>query len=181
MQNDARRRVMNRRSARAVLPPGPQVVTFGDLLAARLRRGALVTAEARDAQEPCVPLYRAAPAAVQSGAVNPASSSVACRCCPGGASRSRRRPRYPSDMSGTEWAVCEPLLPHPGWLMGKGGARPATACAASSTAPATSPITDRCGGRSPRISGRPGRCITGHRNGRPTITVTNVLTCGNTA
>ena len=52
---------------------------------------------------------------------------MACRCCPGGASRSRRRPRYPSDMSDTEWAVCEPLLPAPAWLGGKGG-RPSARC-----------------------------------------------------
>jgi transposase len=50
----------------------------------------------------------------------------ACRCCPGGVSRSRR-PRYPSDMSDAEWAVCEPLLPRPAWLAGKGG-RPAAYC-----------------------------------------------------
>jgi hypothetical protein len=43
---------------------------------------------------------------------------VACRCCPGGTSRSRRRPRYPSDMGQAERAVCEPLLPAPAWLAG---------------------------------------------------------------
>jgi len=26
-------------------------------------------------------------------------------------------------MSDREWAVCEPLLPHPAWLAGKGGRR----------------------------------------------------------
>ena len=73
-----------------------------------------------------MPLYRLPPAAVQSGA-GQARQAVACRCCPGGASRSRRRRCYPSDMTGTEWAVCEPLLPHPAWLAGKGG-RPSAYC-----------------------------------------------------
>ena len=72
-------------------------------------------------------LYRAAPAAVQSGAAADQRAAVACRCCPGGVSRSRRRPRYPSDMSDAEWAVCEPLLPCPAWLAGKGG-RPSRYC-----------------------------------------------------
>jgi transposase len=58
---------------------------------------------------------------------NPVPLLAACRCCPGGASRSRRRRRYPSDMSDTEWAVCEPLLPHPAWLAGKVG-RPSGYC-----------------------------------------------------
>ena len=52
---------------------------------------------------------------------------MACRCCPAAASRSRRRHRYPSDMSDAEWALCEPLLPHPAWLAGKGG-RPSAYC-----------------------------------------------------
>ena len=52
---------------------------------------------------------------------------VACRCCRGGISRSRRTCRYPSDMTGAEWAVCEPLLPVPAWLAGRGG-RPASWC-----------------------------------------------------
>ena len=52
---------------------------------------------------------------------------MACRCCPAAASRSRRRHRYPSDMSDAEWALCEPLLPHPAWLAGKGG-RPSASC-----------------------------------------------------
>src|SRR5205823_9747515 len=52
---------------------------------------------------------------------------VACRCCPGGISRSARARRYPSDMTGAEWAVCEPLLPAPAWLAGRGG-RPASWC-----------------------------------------------------
>ena len=52
---------------------------------------------------------------------------VACRCCPGGISRSRRTRRYPSDMSQAEWAVCEPLLSAPAWLAGRGG-RPASWC-----------------------------------------------------
>jgi transposase len=52
---------------------------------------------------------------------------VACRCCPGRISRSRRTCRYPSDMTATEWAVCGPLLPAPAWLAGRGG-RPASWC-----------------------------------------------------
>jgi transposase len=71
-----------------------------------------------------VPFY---PAAV--GAVHPAPvpGMVACRCCPGGISRSSRIRRYPSDMTQAEWAVCEPLLPAPAWLAGRGG-RPASWC-----------------------------------------------------
>ena len=57
-----------------------------------------------------MPLYRVPPAAVQSTAAGQASAFVACRCCPGGESRSSRR-RYPSDMDDREWAICEPLLP----------------------------------------------------------------------
>ena len=57
----------------------------------------------------------------------PAPGAVACRCCPGGISRSTRARRYPSDMSRAEWAVCEPLLPAPAWLAGRGG-RPASWC-----------------------------------------------------
>ena len=52
---------------------------------------------------------------------------VACRCCPGGFSRSTRVPRYPSDMSDAEWAVTEPTLPEPAWKQGRGG-RPAEHC-----------------------------------------------------
>ena len=55
------------------------------------------------------------------------AGAVACRCCPGGISRSTRTRRYPSDMTGAEWAVCEPLLPAPAWLAGRGG-RPASWC-----------------------------------------------------
>lgn len=51
----------------------------------------------------------------------------ACRCCPRGVSRSRRQRRYPSDMSDAERALCEPLLPHPARLAGKGG-RPSAHC-----------------------------------------------------
>ena len=54
-------------------------------------------------------------------------AGVACRCCPGGMSRSTRARRYPSDMTEAEWAVCEPLLPAPAWLAGRGG-RPARYC-----------------------------------------------------
>ena len=46
---------------------------------------------------------------------------------PGGVSRSTRSRCYPSDMTGAEWAVCEPLLPAPAWLAGRGG-RPARYC-----------------------------------------------------
>jgi transposase len=35
--------------------------------------------------------------------------------------------RYPSDMSEAEWAVCEPSLPAPAWLAGRGGC-PASRC-----------------------------------------------------
>jgi hypothetical protein len=69
-----------------------------------------------------VPFY---PAPVRDVHPGPAPGPVACRCCPGGISRRRRARRYPSDMSEAEWAVCEPLLPAPAWLAGRGG-RPAT-------------------------------------------------------
>src|SRR5436189_5142721 len=69
-----------------------------------------------------VPFYPAADCDVHSTA-----GVVACRCCPGGISRSTRTCRYPSDMTGAEWAVCEPLLPAPAWLAGRGG-RPASWC-----------------------------------------------------
>src|SRR6266513_2222929 len=71
-----------------------------------------------------VPFYPAADRDVQPA---PVPGVVACRCCPGGTSRSRRTCRYPSDMTGSEWAVCEPLLPAPAWLAGRGG-RPASWC-----------------------------------------------------
>ena len=71
-----------------------------------------------------MPFYPAADHDVQPA---PALSAAACRCCPGGISRSTRRRRYPSDMTEAEWAVCEPLLPAPAWLAGRGG-RPATRC-----------------------------------------------------
>ena len=57
----------------------------------------------------------------------PVPSVVACRCCPGGISRSTRARRYPSDMTEAEWALCEPVLPAPAWLAGRGG-RPASWC-----------------------------------------------------
>jgi len=73
-----------------------------------------------------VPFYRALDGDVQlAAAAGPAG--VACRCCPGGVSRSTRARRYPSDMPGGQWAVCEPLLPVPAWLAGRGG-RPARYC-----------------------------------------------------
>jgi hypothetical protein len=68
-----------------------------------------------------VPLYRAVPAAVHSDAAGRPGPLVACRCCPGGQSRSSRPRCYPSDMSDAEWAVCEPLLLAPASLAGKGG------------------------------------------------------------
>jgi transposase len=71
-----------------------------------------------------VPFYPAADRDVHSG---PVPAGVACRCCPGGVSRSIRARCYPSDMGGAEWAVCEPLLPAPAWLAGRGG-RPARYC-----------------------------------------------------
>jgi transposase len=74
-----------------------------------------------------VPLYRVPPAAVHSAAAGQPPVPVACRCCPGGRSRSSRSRRYPSDMADAERAVCEPLLPAPAWLAGKGG-RPASHC-----------------------------------------------------
>jgi transposase len=57
----------------------------------------------------------------------PVDPPVACRCCPGGTSRTTRVPRYPSDTSDTEWAVLEPTLPPPAWRTGRGG-RPARHC-----------------------------------------------------
>jgi hypothetical protein len=73
-----------------------------------------------------VPFYLAADRDVHSV---PAPGAVACRCCPGGISRSSRARRYPSDMTETEWAVCEPSLPRPAWLARRGGrAHPAADC-----------------------------------------------------
>ena len=71
-----------------------------------------------------MPFYPAADDHVQPV---PAAGAVACRCCPGGISRSTRARRYPSDMTGAEWALCEPMLPAPAWLAGRGG-RPASWC-----------------------------------------------------
>jgi len=71
-----------------------------------------------------VPFYPAADHDVQPA---PVPGAVACRCCPGGISRTTRVRRYPSDMTEAEWAVCEPLLPAPAWLAGRGG-RPASWC-----------------------------------------------------
>ena len=71
-----------------------------------------------------MPLYRAPAGDVQLAL---APRGVACRCCPGGISRSTRARRYPSDMTEAEWAVCEPLLPAPAWRAGRGG-RPASRC-----------------------------------------------------
>ena len=74
-----------------------------------------------------MPLYRVPPAAVHSDAAGQPPVPVACRCCPGGESRSSRRRCYPSDRDDRERAICEPLLPAPGWLAGKGG-RPSAYC-----------------------------------------------------
>ena len=71
-----------------------------------------------------MPFYPAAHRDVHPG---PVPGPASCRCCPGGVSRSDRARRYPSDMSEAEWAVCEPLLPAPAWLAGRGG-RPAGHC-----------------------------------------------------
>jgi hypothetical protein len=68
-----------------------------------------------------VPFYPAADRDVHLG---PVPGAVACRCCPGGISRSTRARRYPSDMSPAEWVICEPLLPAPAWLAGRGGRPP---------------------------------------------------------
>jgi transposase len=57
----------------------------------------------------------------------PRRDETPCRCCPGGVSRSRRTPRYPSDMTDAEWAVIEPVLPTPAWQAGRGG-RPGEHC-----------------------------------------------------
>jgi hypothetical protein len=115
-------------------------------------------------QEPCVPFYPAPDRDVHLVA----AGEAACRCCPGGISRSTRARRYPSDMTGAEWAVCEPLLPaRHGWP-GTAAARPAGAYATSSTRSATSPITVRSGGRCLRISRPPGRCTGGQISGRRT-------------
>ena len=72
-----------------------------------------------------MPFYPAADRDVHPAPARP--EVVACRCCPGGVSRSTRARCYPSDMSEAEWAVCEPLLPAPAWLAGRGG-RPASWC-----------------------------------------------------
>ena len=112
-----------------------------------------------------MPFYPAADQCVQPAA---APGAVACRCCPGGISRSTRARRYPSDMTEAEWAVCEPLLPAPAWLAGRGGRPRAGACATSWMRSATSPTTGRCGGPC-RPTSRPRGPSTGGRiNGRPT-------------
>lgn len=57
----------------------------------------------------------------------PRLDETPCRCCPGGISRSRRTPRYSSDMTDAQWAVIEPVLPAPAWQGGRGG-RPGEHC-----------------------------------------------------
>jgi transposase len=73
-----------------------------------------------------MPLYLVPPASASPLKPVQADSGVPCRCCPAG-SRSSRSRRYPSDMSDAEWAVIEPLLPAPGWTLGRGGS-PGTYC-----------------------------------------------------
>lgn len=68
-----------------------------------------------------MPLYRVPPVSASLPASAQATGTVACRCCPGQISRSVRGQVYPSDMSDAEWAVIEPLLPAPGWTLGRGG------------------------------------------------------------
>ncbi len=67
-----------------------------------------------------MPLYLVPPVPASLPACAQATDGVACRCCPGGISRSTRGRVYPSDMSDAEWAVIEPLLPAPGWTLGPG-------------------------------------------------------------
>jgi transposase len=74
-----------------------------------------------------MPLYRVAPSFASLPASAQATAGVACRCCPGGVSRSTRGRVYPSDMSDAEWAVIEPRMPAPGWRLGRGGS-PCTYC-----------------------------------------------------
>ena len=74
-----------------------------------------------------MPLYLVPPASASPLKSPQADSGVPCRCCPAGISRSSRSRRYPSDMRDAEWAVIEPLLPAPGWTLGKGGS-PGTYC-----------------------------------------------------
>lgn len=66
-------------------------------------------------------LYLVPPVPASLPACARATGGVACRCCPGGISRSTRGRVYPSDMTDAEWAVIEPLLPVPGWTLGRGG------------------------------------------------------------
>ena len=117
-----------------------------------------------------MPLYRAEPAAVQSGAATADQpAAVACRCCPGGISRSLCWPCYPSDMSGAEWALCEPLLPHPAWLAGQAAALSGY-CMRDIADGIRYPdrTTVRRGGRCLPTSRPPGPFTTGPPNGRPT-------------
>ena len=75
-----------------------------------------------------MPFYPAPGGDVRPGPVcAPASARSACRCCPGGISRSTRARRYPSDMTEMERVICEPLLPAPASLAGRGG-RPSRYC-----------------------------------------------------
>ena len=87
---------------------------------------------------------------------------------PGGLSRSARARRYPSDMSDAEWAVCEPLLPAPAWLAGRGG-RPAGWCMRDIVDAIRYLLTTgRCGGRCPPTSRLRAPSTGGPINGRQT-------------
>lgn len=68
-----------------------------------------------------MPLYLVPPASASLPTSAQATAGVPCRCCPNGTSRSVRGQAYPSDMSDAEWSVIEPLLPAPGWTLGRGG------------------------------------------------------------
>ena len=56
------------------------------------------------------------------GSVAVVSGKACCRLAPlhRGGCRARR---YPSDTTDAQWAVIDPLLPDPAWLLGKGGRR----------------------------------------------------------
>jgi transposase len=68
-----------------------------------------------------MPLYLVASSSASLPVSGQPIAGVPCRCCPSQVSRSTRGRVYPSDMSDTEWAVIEPLLPVPGWRLGRGG------------------------------------------------------------
>ncbi len=57
--------------------------------------------------------------------VEPNSSALSCDCLAhvsgNAADHGERVRRFPSDMTGGEWAVVHAVLPVPGWLEGRGG------------------------------------------------------------